>query len=380
MILTADLHLGMSNNSVVDSESNLPSQLIDTKYRLLEMVWWASKDDHQLVVAGDVFDSVSPKAHVIEALFEVFAYAKKRKVQIILIPGNHDCDVKWDATVVAKAANFDNVTVISAPTVLKDTSQDVAYLPHMPRQEMERWLDANGSYGQYFKRLNAALLIGHGTVAGAKNSSEVEMEAGNSIEFIPKEHPRFHHVILGHIHKQQEVATSRGYSVWYPGSPVLTAFDEVKDKRGFLRASTSKIAFVPFSKSNKLVRQYGTVQINLTESRFHAETQIDERHKGKLLKISVTAKDPSQIDEKLITEVYSQFSTVIRFEYEIIDSTKKKGTVVKSDEIVFSSLNHAKVFSAYIERRAKETEVSAKVKEEALRLGLEVIESCLSSK
>lgn len=373
MIVTADLHLGLSSDSF--TTDGLPSKFTDTLELLREMVQAASKEkDKLLVIAGDLFDTSHPKAYVIAGVFEAFGYAQKLEVQIVVLPGNHDCDVRWHALVVAEKANFPNVKVVTAP----NTIGRISYLPHMPAAVEDSFLKIHGSYGEFFKKNKGDILIGHAHTGGAINSSEVEIEAGNALEFNPKKFPPFDLVLLGHVHKHQvikAIVRKKQYGIVYPGSPVMCNFGEVNDEKGYLAVNpyTADWKFVEFETE---VHEYKQIKLDLlSKDELDLDpTKIKKAAEGKLLKIIVYARDSLQIEEAKIRKAFNEFGKVVRFEYVVV--SPERGSSLQEEEVVFSGLDHVDLLAQYLMMRGDRLTREERLL--AMKLGKEVIAECLS--
>ena len=371
MIITADVHLGLSSDSV-QTESGLPSKVEDTKARLIEVIDYAvEEEDDQVVIAGDLFDSVSPKPYIVEVLFDVLHYAKKKGIQITIIPGNHDCDIKWSSTVIPDKASFPNVSVIKVPTTCTFEKRKVNFLPHLPKRAEEEFFKMYGSYGAYFKKNRGDVLIGHAYPTGAVNSSEREMEAGNAIEFNRKDFPKYELVVLGHVHKLQVLMQSNSYDIVCPGSIPMCNFGEVSDDKCFMHLdlSTMQYEMISFTAG----QQYKQVKIDLVnkDALNLSAKKIKRIAKGKLLKIVVHARDALQVEETEIRKAFDRFGKVVRFEYVIED---RNGST-EEDDVVFSGLDHQALLVEYLKKRG---DLSTEVRREAQEIGEEIIVECLA--
>ncbi|MGH2639152.1 MAG: metallophosphoesterase family protein, partial [Rhabdochlamydiaceae bacterium] len=248
----------------------------------------------------------------------------------------------------------------------------------------DTWLKENGSYESFFTQKlkgspdSKTILIGHASASGAVNASEREMEAGNALEFNPKSFPRFDVVLLGHIHKMQELKTSKNYSIWYPGPPVLVDFSEVREKKGYLRVSVTSgmVQFVPFK--TKSVREYSQIVVDLVNT--NSLSLLPERLKmydGKLVKLVVHAKTAADINEKAIADAFEESGAdVIKLDYVIQES--KRTQSLKSENIVYENLDHQDLLKQWMRRKVKDDEIDKSVAKMAYKIGSEVIAQCLN--
>ena len=383
MIITADSHFGATTNSI--SENGVPSTLNDIETRMYELIAEAVNDDRVLVIAGDLFDSPDPKSYVIGRLFKIFRVAKKKMVSIFIIAGNHDSSTKWSSVVVAKGANFDNVYVIDRPQTVfvKQSDISVDFLPHMSKVDEEAFFKSQkvSSYAEFFKRngRKVDMLISHGTIAGAKNSSEVEMEADNSMLLNIKKFPFYRLVVLGHIHKAQRIPIiSRGksFNVLYAGSPIPYSFAESTERKSYIvvRKTSSKLQFkvVPFVSK---VRQYKVVKINLLNGRSLqlSDEKIKRVAEDKILKIIVYVDSREIVEESKIRNAFNKYGYVVKFEYVVSGSERSR--IEGSNTTIFTSLNHSKLLQQFVNGR---DDLSSSSKKLVMVLGREVITECLN--
>ncbi len=383
MIITADLHLGLVTDSIID-ESGLPSKFLDTLLLFSEMIAVATKHkDKSLIIAGDLFDSLSLKPYIIEGLFSCFKEANNVGVKIYIIPGNHDCDARWTALVIARSANYGNVIVHTMPKLAEEFADGIKvdFLPHMPTNVEQRFLEEFKTFGKFFKGSKSNILISHANKSGAVNASEVEMEAGNAIEFNPAEFPStYDFVFLGHIHKHQEIAvTSRGnsYLIIYPGAPPMCDFGESTLVKGYIevekQSGSVQQKFVPFKSR---IHEYKQIKLNLIskDSLDLSAEKIKKAVLGKLLKITVYARDSLQIEEAKIRRAFNEFGKVVRFEY-IIQGRSQGDLESENEEAILGGLNHTALLKAYLKDRS---ELDRDSRALSLKIGTEVINSCLN--
>jgi DNA repair exonuclease SbcCD nuclease subunit len=380
MIIAGDFHLGLTSDSIL--VDGIPSRLVDAKTRLIEVVRAAEGDDGILIIPGDLFHKVWLDPMTVDAALQAFYEAGKRKIDVYLLPGNHDCDVRWSATILAKGLRKENIIEVDSPRYIKGVG---FFLPHMPRSKEIEFLKKEKSYKEFF--LNScftggrvggkiAPLFSHAHVKGATNSYGFDVGAGGmAMEFVPKEFPSFFSVaVFSHIHRHQVIPTGKDYNVVYTGPAITTRFDESTVEKGYIKldAKTSDWKFVPYTSK---VQEYRHVKINLLERKGVInldEERIKKTLSGNLLKITIFARSAFQVDESGLRKIFNKYATVMRVEYKIERlADKEEGTKGKKT-ISLDSLNHMSLFKSFV----RKSNSSYEVKDRAIEIGREIIKEC----
>jgi DNA repair exonuclease SbcCD nuclease subunit len=371
MVVISDLHLGKIQDTV--DRSGLPSRLHDTMKRVREAISYAAKRKESLVMAGDIFDSASPSPLTISVFFELLQFAKDMKVSVYIIPGNHDCGVRYHSMMYLneKFRLDTNMWLVAHPAVLMVENMKVLFLPHVPKAEVD--VEGYQEYvlGKISKEdsKNIEVVIGHAHIKGASNASDVELEAGEAVNFNPSGFFKYELGVFGHIHKHQLV----GKNV-YCGPVCTNSFDEAKLEKGFVHVNDSLWEFIPYTVPET---QYAIINIDLVnkDSVVYDEKKMDKHARDKILKIVVYARDMMQVDQTEIKKNFDRFGTVVRFEIVLRD--KYSGTSEDEDiEEVFESINYKPVFKAWIDDKKDLTEGGRKM---ALKVGYAVIEEVLNA-
>jgi len=349
----------------------------------MEAMWLASQEpDKTLVIAGDLFHRYALEPVTVEAALSAFHHARKLGIIIYLIPGNHDCDVRWSATVLAKEMRRTDLITITKPTYVPKVG---VFLPHMPRSLEIPFLKKEKSYGAYITRIlegekKKLLLIGHAHVDKAVNSFGMSFKgSGTAMVFNPKQFPSaFSLAIFGHIHCHQVIHSGKGYDIVYTGPATATNFGETEVPNGCIRVDprTGQWVFVNYKSP---VHEYKHVKINLLDRKglpSFDEEKIKSTVGGKLLKITVFAKSAFHVDEAGIKKVFNKYATVMRMEYKI-QSVRTPTTVGgKKQEILPESLDHMSLLKEYIR---KVEGPSKEIKDRAVEIGREVVSECLEA-
>jgi exonuclease SbcD len=215
-----------------------------------------------LVVAGDVFDSVSPPGTAQGLFFEFLANLRARMadIDVVIVAGNHDSPARLAAPdpvlrshgvrlvggIPWKGNEIDASSLIVPVRVEDDVVAWIAAVPYLracdlPPEDDEqcdaasriargtRWV-----YGEVIRQANAArhadqalILTGHCHLAGAVVSKGSEravlggLAGALPLGVFPTDAS---YVALGHLHLAQEV--SGASHVRYSGSPIPLAFGE----------------------------------------------------------------------------------------------------------------------------------------------------------
>jgi DNA repair exonuclease SbcCD nuclease subunit len=375
MIILADLHLGKVQDTI--DKNGKPSRAVDTVERLKEAILFAHDESQAVVLAGDIFDSTHPSPWMIDLLFSALKFAKKKMVQVYIIPGNHDCGVVYSSLDYVEDL-FDCCLMVTMPKVINLEGKRVLFLPHVVRQTMEKMNRKYGSYTGYVqnyldkKEINSVdYIIGHAHVSGAKNSSDIEIEAGDALHFDPSEYPKYKKAVFGHIHKHQFLKNGK---VAYTGSVVTNSFDEAELEKGFIKLDDDEFIHVPFATP---VTEYKHIVIDLiSKDTINLEEKlIQSLVQDKLVKISAYAKDPMQIDMQHIRSVFDQFGKVVRFETIIGDDPAMIEEEAIDDD-VFTDINFQAVFKSWVNDKEL---VSAKEKKNAIAAADEIITEVLDA-
>jgi DNA repair exonuclease SbcCD nuclease subunit len=190
--ITADIHLRTKQKTphrwqaLENILSQLSDQGIDT-----------------LIIAGDLFDAES---HNYAQFDELSKKGKFKKIDIHIIPGNHDAGIKQ--------ANFTapNIKVYDQPKMVGLNKLSFLFIPYLADQTMANVLaDCHHQLEQPW------VLIGHGNwseTIRTINPVEPGVYMPLSKKVVQQYQPSL--TVLGHIHKKMN---DTNYQVYYPGSP-----------------------------------------------------------------------------------------------------------------------------------------------------------------
>jgi len=187
--LTADIHLSIKGEH-------------PERYNALENIFEQVEAENieALFIAGDLFDKDFQNYSEFEKLCK-----KHSKIQIHVIPGNHDAGIRKESIVGA------NIYVYTVPTTIEIGSTTVVLVPYKEKTTMGEQI---ASLREEI-RGSDWILIGHGDYyGGLKELNPLEpgtympLSRENVLNYAPRA------VFLGHIHKP-----SNWGNVYYTGSP-----------------------------------------------------------------------------------------------------------------------------------------------------------------
>jgi DNA repair exonuclease SbcCD nuclease subunit len=199
--ITADLHLRETHPERLKSFEILIDQLLSQEIRIL-------------IIAGDLFDSADRSFAQIDSLA-----GRLPHLHLLIIPGNHDSELKRE--VFASA----NIQVFSQPTVKRIDHRSILFLPYKDGSTMGEEIATSEVYGHLKAR--QWVLISHGDFAAPRPDAN-----GRERGYFPltrEDLLRFQpaRVILGHIH----ASSGLDEEVVSPGSPYPINADEYGRRR-----------------------------------------------------------------------------------------------------------------------------------------------------
>lgn len=199
--ITADIHLAQ--------KSDFPE-----RYNALENILEQVETDkiENLIVAGDLFDRDFQNYSEFESLCK-----KHPKIQLHVIPGNHDAGIS-DKDIVGP-----NIQIYTSPTAVEVGSTTFLFIPYKEKSNMGEQIAGSE------KEIGGKewVLIGHGDYYGGVKELN-PLEPGTymplSRENVAAFNPRA--VFLGHIHKPINWS-----NVYYAGSPCGLDINETGRRR-----------------------------------------------------------------------------------------------------------------------------------------------------
>jgi exonuclease SbcD len=234
----ADLHLGKVFYDVhlTDAQAILLDQVVDlAKAEKVDVV----------VVAGDVYDRSIPPVEATNLLDEFLSrLVVDLGVKVVLIPGNHDSAERL--AFGRRLLDSRGLWIASAPAggimpvVIADPEGEVIFHP-VPfcdpvqvRREIDdkEIVDFNSAHRYLLSKVTApgkrSVCIAHCFTQGGRTSeSERELSIGGAAFVDPSIFSAYSLVLLGHLHRPQEVAKNG----WYAGTPFPYSFSELDHEK-----------------------------------------------------------------------------------------------------------------------------------------------------
>ncbi len=229
----SDLHLGKRLNSF--------SLLEDQEYILTKILQIIDDEQPQAVmIAGDVYDKSVPSAEAVQ-LFDWFLNAlAKRKLQVMIISGNHDSPerLSFGGKLMEQAGI--HVSPVYDGRVksvrLNDEYGEICFhlLPflkpvhvrrYFEKETIESYTDALRTVieGMKIDSSERNILLCHQFVTGAQTCESEEIFVGGTENVDASVFVDFDYVALGHIHGPQNVGSNR---IRYCGTPLKYSFSE----------------------------------------------------------------------------------------------------------------------------------------------------------
>ncbi len=306
----ADTHLGAEVHGKRDAETGMHTQLKDF-LRCLDFLVQTAVDEgvDAVLFAGDAYHYSRPDPLPQREFLKRIIALSERGISVLLLAGNHDLPSGYgeaSALDIFGVVKIPGVVFVRKPDVLplptRRGTLQVVCLPYMLRRtllslEEERGLDEDelqkrmsDRVHEQVKRLQKRLtnfseptvLVGHVWVQGAELAGSERMLSVTSEPIIPPSILRqdaFAYVALGHIHRHQEIGTLTP-PIAYSGSLGRIAFDEEKDRKGFIVLDLERTAkgqwgvkelrFVPTP-----TRTFATVRLNLRDAADPTQTALN---------------------------------------------------------------------------------------------------------
>jgi len=203
--ITADLHL-----TLTDAHPERRNALLDILQQCRE------RDVQQLIISGDLFDAPLSTYSEFEAICKRSEFSK---IQLLIIPGNHDANIS-NKQIVAK-----NIRVFDQPAreQLAD-GWEACFIPYRKGHTMGK------AIGEIPEKAYSGrwALVGHGDWFGSLDVPNEYEDAGTYMPLTRRDVDllRPDYVFLGHLHVPQKMGT-----VFYTGSPCPVTVNETGYRR-----------------------------------------------------------------------------------------------------------------------------------------------------
>ena len=235
----SDLHLGKRLHEI--------SFLEDQAY-ILEEICKILRDEKPdaVLIAGDIYDKSAPSAEAVRLFDDFLSELSEDGQMVFAISGNHDsaARVAYGGRIMAKSGVYLSNPeyrgeVFSVSLEDNDGRVDIYLLPFIkpihvslafPEEKIESYTDALRVAVERMpvdpKRRN--VLVAHQFVTGAVRSDSEEVSVGGLDNVDATVFAPFSYVALGHIHRPQNIGSSR---VRYSGTPLKYSFSEAGDEK-----------------------------------------------------------------------------------------------------------------------------------------------------
>lgn len=325
---TSDWHLG---------KKLFKKERISEHHFFLDWLIFTIKE-HQvdaLLIAGDIFDSVSPPHSALKMYYDFLAKVSELGVKTYIISGNHDSSgllesaksILEDRNIFLSTKLEDNIENHCEKIWSKDNSFYIRLksLPYFRNYEILGWvksekslIDLNqeqrvqlittvlkdfiSSWPDDYETNYPSILMAHHSFGSFIEAGSEQALSLSGLDSIPAELVKdFDYVALGHIHKTQYI--SKNPVIIYPGSPIPMRFSESNNKSiSILTCSKDKIdhELIPIPYSIELV-QLKTNELSLWSK---LEQLIKSKSKVTYLELILDMSGPQsgltdQIREKL---------------------------------------------------------------------------------
>ena len=229
----SDLHLGKRLNEF--------SMIEDQEYILKEILGVIDDEKPQaVIIAGDVYDKSIPSAEAIQLFDDFLCSLAKRKLQVLVISGNHDSPERL--SFASRLIDLSGVHISQVyngavmPIELPDEHGKICFymLPYIkpvhvrskfPDEQIDSYNDAVRVAIEKMEidPSERNVLITHQFVTGAMRSESEEISVGGADNIDAGLFKDFDYVALGHIHGPQNIGSER---VRYCGTPLKYSFSE----------------------------------------------------------------------------------------------------------------------------------------------------------
>lgn len=250
---TSDWHVGRTFHKYVTLE---PARMVLNE--IAEIV--KNNQIDVVVIAGDVFDSISPKEDAVKILTEAFNRILATGCKIVAISGNHDSahrlgfagafsgqsglhlftDVEQVATPIELNDQQGPVDFYGIPFIQPELWQKLDWMPDSASTQKEAITSAMKEINKKIKSRKSSgrrsVVLSHTFVAGGEQETDDSERAitreplvAGGVDSVPvSTFAGPDYVALGHIHSSLVSA----HNVRYPGAMLHFSFKEVGKKRG----------------------------------------------------------------------------------------------------------------------------------------------------
>ncbi|MCL1998308.1 MAG: exonuclease SbcCD subunit D [Turicibacter sp.] len=274
----SDLHLGkrVKEFSMLEEQRDVLSQIVEMA---------KSEGIDAVVVAGDVYDKAMPPVEATQLLDDFLVALNRLGVAIFIIPGNHD-----NAERMAFGAEFLKISNVHIgtyvgkfePLKLEDEFGEIYLwlLPYLKPSTVRKFFP-DKEIGSYTEAISTVLesaeidqnkrniIVAHQFITGAKTSESEEFAIGGIDNISGKLFGNFDYVALGHLHRPQNMKSSK---IRYCGTPLKYSLSEIDHVKSVTLVNAREkgdieISELPLTPKNDMREIVGTFE-ELSNSNF----------------------------------------------------------------------------------------------------------------
>ena len=351
LIHLSDLHLGKRVNEF--------SILEDQRYILTEILHIIDTEQPDAVlIAGDIYDKPVPSAEAVQLLDDFLCHLSERKLQVLMISGNHDSAerVAFGGRLMERSGIHVSPVYngIVEPITLVDSWGEVHFYllsflkpVHVrrfyPDAEIESYTDALHTAVEHMNVDKTArnVLLTHQFVTGAERCDSEEVSVGGADNVDASVLDCFDYVALGHIHGPQHVSRE---TIRYCGSPLKYSFSESNHQKsvtvvelegkGSLHLRT--IPLVPQHDMREIRGSY----MNVTSKSFYDGTATDDY-------LHITLTDEEDV-ANAIGKLRVIYPNLMKLDY---DNTRTRGAFHLEDAADVEHLSPMELFAELYEKQ-----------------------------
>lgn len=241
-IHTSDWHIGRQFHNV--------SLLEDQAFIMKQVIHYITEQRvDALVISGDIYDRTVPPASAIKLLNDTFSrICQDLKVPVVLIPGNHDSDVRlgFGSGLMKNSGLYimSQLEHITEPVSFSENGVNIDFygIPYCEPLQVKNAFNADVStyddahsylvntIKQHMQKDHVNVLISHCFIDGAAESeSERPLQIGGADRVSYQPCVDFDYVALGHLHSPQYKGAEH---IRYSGSIMKYSFSEQYQKKG----------------------------------------------------------------------------------------------------------------------------------------------------
>lgn len=283
---TADWHVGKS----IRGRSRL-----DEFAAVLDQIVAIARDESvdAVLLAGDVYEQRAPAPEADSIVFDTLVRLHDARIPVVIVPGNHDSAVRFDAlgsllraidvTVVPVVRRPDDGGIVVIPSRDGFSTAEIACVPFVPERRFgdaaalfdspadwyQSYADGVGhlleAYARAMRTDRVRVVVAHLLASGVRlGGGERQATVGLNYAVPPSRLPgTVNYVALGHIHRAQDVPGAPARAR-YPGSILQLDFGEVDQQKSVTIVEASpgtpaRVRTIDITAGKRLIDVRGTL-------------------------------------------------------------------------------------------------------------------------